>query len=75
MHTRRTRTVAYDRAEASREEVAALLDRLAHHVRAGILVGDRGAIALEDELDVRVIVSEDDRTHEHLVVRLGGMRQ
>jgi hypothetical protein len=45
-----TTHIAYDRGVAPREDVAALLDRLAHHVRAGIIVGEDESIPLPDEL-------------------------
>ena len=70
MQSGRRSTVAYDRADASREEVAALLDRVAHHVRAGIIVGDDAAIPLDDELDVRVVVTASEGDHEDILLRL-----
>jgi hypothetical protein len=54
-----TTHVAYDRGVAPREEVASLLDRLAHHVRAGIIVGEDEAIPLPDELAVEVVVGPE----------------
>lgn len=48
--------VTYERDDTTREEVGALLERLAHHVRAGIIVGQGEATPLPDELSVKVVV-------------------
>ena len=58
MHTKKdpTAKVAFDRDCATREEVASLLDRLAHNVRAGIIVGEDEAIPIPEELTVEVLV-------------------
>ena len=48
--------VTFERDNATREEVGALLERLAHHVHAGILVGHGDAVPLPDELSVKVVV-------------------
>ena len=52
----RSAHITYERDAATREEVGALLERLAHHVRAGIIVGEGEALPLPEDLSVKVVV-------------------